>query len=119
MLLDRNKINISIHNHYKSGLVWSSMVYQLINSNIHYILYIRPLDHYIHIITWELLFYVNFTQFEKLIPLCSISSEKWSSGLVSLLLSNTLDQGRPLTPTDIVCMWSSDLDSITGVWLFH
>ena len=114
MMLDQIKNTINNHKYNISGLVWSSMVYQIykiINNSIHYIIYTSPLDHNIHYVTCA----HKITQYFKFSLTCVVSLEKWSSGLVSLLLSNVLDQARPPIPLDNETEWSSDLDSIVGV----
>lgn len=97
MLIDQTKNTINKQYNIITGLVWSSMVYYIINNSIHYILYTRPLDQYIYIITCGKIYYMILHKFSLT---CVVSLEKWSSGLESLLLLEVLDRTRPTKPID-------------------
>ena len=109
-MLDQEKKDINILTNLNDGLLWSSMVYTIININRYNIHSISPLDQNIYMVTWE---YIKSYYKRNIFPY-SISQEKWTSGLKCQPVLNMLARTRPNTPTDVTFVWSSSLDSIEG-----
>ena len=113
MLLNQLENNNSKHNCMYYGLVWFSMVYHIINISIHNIVSINPLNHNMYMVTC-----VNKTVVNT--PLtCVVYLENWFSGLVRLLLSNTLYHTKPAVSHDTESQWFTSLDSIGVIRFCH